>query len=380
MGLDDAILRRLTARDLHTARDVLCRPELDLMEIVDLPADVQSQTLMHVSRAVCPPCRTVLELVREEDEASKAGRPRSLKTRLRAVDHALLGGIPLGAITELVGPAGIGKTQFCFMLSVFAILPVEWGGLGGSVIYIDTENKFSSERLFEIAQHHIAAASPGEELSGSSDRLGGMMDHLGAKVVVVKPTSSGEVIERLQGLEEAVIERQVKLLVVDSVASLVRSEYGCENIVKRQELLGRQAAVLKYLAETFKMAVVVTNQITTRFGAVASDLRFSVSEQSTWKAEGFVRRGGMDDDDASASSKLMAALGTKWAHAVNIRIVLEAFRGRRILKIVKSPMSAVLAFPYSVTAEGIVLDGCEVFDADDGGKMSIHNENDDLYL
>lgn len=34
-----------------------------------------------------------------------------LPTRLKGLDAALCGGIPFGALTELVGPSGIGKTQ-----------------------------------------------------------------------------------------------------------------------------------------------------------------------------------------------------------------------------------------------------------------------------
>lgn len=34
-----------------------------------------------------------------------------LSTCLKGLDEALFGGIPFGVLTELVGPAGIGKTQ-----------------------------------------------------------------------------------------------------------------------------------------------------------------------------------------------------------------------------------------------------------------------------
>lgn len=34
-----------------------------------------------------------------------------LPTRLKGLDETLCGGIPFGVLTELVGPAGIGKTQ-----------------------------------------------------------------------------------------------------------------------------------------------------------------------------------------------------------------------------------------------------------------------------
>lgn len=42
-----------------------------------------------------------------------------LPTRLKGLDEALCGGIPFGVLTELVGPAGIGKTQ---VMPVFTVM------------------------------------------------------------------------------------------------------------------------------------------------------------------------------------------------------------------------------------------------------------------
>eukprot|EP00959_Pyramimonas_sp_CCMP1952_P256680 5362501-Pyramimonas_sp.AAC.1 len=44
-------------------------------------------------------------------------------TTLPPLDEALRGGIPSGGITELVGPAGVGKTQFCIMLAARTCMP-----------------------------------------------------------------------------------------------------------------------------------------------------------------------------------------------------------------------------------------------------------------
>lgn len=46
-------------------------------------------------------------------------------------------------ITELVGPAGIGKTQTCLMMAAQACLPAKSGGLGedAGVVFLDTERK-----------------------------------------------------------------------------------------------------------------------------------------------------------------------------------------------------------------------------------------------
>lgn len=49
---------------------------------------------------------------------------------------------------QLVGQAGAGKTQTCMTLAVVATLPRALGGIDdtSSVLYLDTENKFSPHR------------------------------------------------------------------------------------------------------------------------------------------------------------------------------------------------------------------------------------------
>ncbi len=42
---------------------------------------------------------------------------------MQALDDLLGGGISPGCITELVGPAGIGKSQLCLMLAISSLLP-----------------------------------------------------------------------------------------------------------------------------------------------------------------------------------------------------------------------------------------------------------------
>jgi RecA/RadA recombinase len=51
-------------------------------------------------------------------------------------------------------------------------------------------------------------------------------------------------------------------VVVDSVAALLRLDFqGREGMGERQELLGKQAAALKLLAERHNIPVLVTNQV-----------------------------------------------------------------------------------------------------------------------
>ena len=63
---------------------------------------------------------------------------------------------------------------------------------------------------------------------------------------------------RLENLEEDLIKKKVKLIVIDSMASLIRKEFDShlgKNLVERTQLLSKEAALLKYIAESFKIPV-----------------------------------------------------------------------------------------------------------------------------
>lgn len=48
----------------------------------------------------------------------------TLSTGVETVDRALRGGIAARSITEIVGPAGVGKTQFAMMLACRSLVQV----------------------------------------------------------------------------------------------------------------------------------------------------------------------------------------------------------------------------------------------------------------
>lgn len=98
-------LGRLVARGVHTAAQLLRQfSALELSEALDLSPAEAAALLRTVSGAICPPARRASDLL-----SSATGRRASVG--LPALDAALRGGLPGGALTELVGPAGVGKTQ-----------------------------------------------------------------------------------------------------------------------------------------------------------------------------------------------------------------------------------------------------------------------------
>lgn len=94
------------------------------------------------------------------------------------------------------------------------------------------------------------------------------LERLTASVTVLTPTTSTELVQRLNALEGSIIEGGAKLVIIDSIAALARLDFSRDQIVERQNALGQLAAKLKRLAEAFRIPILVTNQVTTRFGSV----------------------------------------------------------------------------------------------------------------
>ncbi|XP_022635385.1 DNA repair protein RAD51 homolog 2 isoform X3 [Vigna radiata var. radiata] len=318
MGLPKSIANIFTARNIITAKDALSHTEFELMELLDVGKEEVTSAMAHVSEVVCPPCQTALLLL--EQRVRNETLAGHLPTRLKGLDEALCGGIPFGVLTELVGPAGIGKTQFCLKLSLLASLPASCGGLDGRVIYIDIESKFRSKRLIEIGINSFPEIFLKK----------GMAQEMAGRIMILRPTSLSEFAESLYQIKVSLLQKQVKLLIIDSMAALV----------------------LGSLAEFSRIPVVLTNQVRSQSGDESRIYSFQAQSRSIIK-----------DNPATYDSHLVAALGINWAHAVTIRLVLEARSGQRFIKLAKSPISPPLAFPFKITSSGVVLlddDGIEM--------------------
>jgi RAD51-like protein 1 len=408
-GLDVDVLSRLEGHNFRTAEDVLTRSSLDLVELLDVSLPTAERVVASVAKCVCPKPQTAMALLRQRGgggggggtarsssgaRASASGDggggggaswPAFLPTHLAALDLALKGGVPTGSISELVGPAGAGKTQFCLTLAVAAAAPKSVGGLDGGVVFIDTEQKFSGVRLAEIARAKFPSVygdGDGDGAPSEADARASLTT-LTSRVLVLTPSTLSEILQRLNGLEEALIDHGVRLLVVDSMAALARAEFGRGQLQQRQELLGQIASVLKQQAERLHLAVFVTNQVTTRIGAAAGhDTGPGAGREE--EDGGGIGGGGAERDAGSRDAgsrdagSVTAALGTKWAHCVNTRLVLEgaagggnadaAGGGARVVKVVKSPRCALAGFEYEVRAGGVVVNGDRAVRVDASGS------------
>ncbi|CAL5387203.1 unnamed protein product [Camellia sinensis] len=330
MGLPKSITNIFTARNLLTAKDVLSLTEFELMELLDVGFAEVTTAVAQVSEIASPPYQIALSLLEQciQNEYLSGHLP----TRLKGLDEVLCGGIPFGVLTELVGPAGIGKTQFCMKLSLLASLPTKFGGLEGRVIYVDVESKFSSRRMIEIG------------VSSFPDifHMEGMAQEMAGRILVLQPSSLAEFTESLQQIKVSLLQHQVKLLVIDSMTAVVSGEF--EQGPPRQHSLGWHISFIKSLAEFSRIPVVVTNQVRSQCSDEISKYAFQVQS-----------RDDTIEESARFDSHLVPALGIHWSHAVTIRLVLEAKSGERFMKVAKSPISPPLVFPFNITSSGISL-------------------------
>ncbi len=176
------------------------------------------------------------------DERKAIGR---ILTGSKELDELLGGGVEAKGITEAYGKFASGKSQLGFQLSVNAQLPMGKGGLSGAVLFVDTEGTFRPERIESIAK--AAGLDPTETLNN---------------ILVVRAENTSQQILTIERADKLIREKNVKLIVVDSMMSLFRSEFaGRGALGERQQKLNAHIHKLQSLADTYSLAVYITNQV-----------------------------------------------------------------------------------------------------------------------
>jgi DNA repair protein RadA len=210
---------------------------------------------------------------------------------------------------NFITPEGLilHNTQICHQLAVNVQLPPEKGGLGGSAVYIDTEGTFRWERIEAMAR--------GKGLDPDE-----VMD----KIYFIRAVSSDHQIAIIEELRELIPEKNMKLVIVDSVTGHFRAEYpGRENLAVRQQKLNKHLHQLQSLAEVFNIAVVITNQVMAR-------------------------------PDVFYGDPTVAVGGHIVGHAPGIRVQLRKSRGnKRIARVIDAPHLPEGEAIFVITETGI---------------------------
>ena len=273
-----------------------------------------------------------LATIESSEAMNGVNQMRHLPTGMSSLDQCLRGGFRVGTISEIVGRAGTGKSQLLMQLCVVA------ARFNQGSIYIDTENKLSLSRLFQIADtralaklvsanhsvdvivddNFVCAGLSGKKYKHESVQCRGDAKYsykdateVLENTTVYSPGSTSELASIINRIEEEILQRNqealdsgtkfpVRLIVLDSIAAPVRRDFGSDSAPQRVSSLMQIAQTLKRLADQLQVAVVVVNQV-----GLEKDLKSSK------------RTNGSD------YVAVRAALGTSWHHCLSTRLLIE---------------------------------------------------------
>ncbi|XP_054720202.1 DNA repair protein XRCC3-like [Uloborus diversus] len=173
----------------------------------------------------------------------------SSKEKLSLDSFKNFDGIYGGTITEICGESGCGKTQLCLHLSILAQLPQCYKGLNAKILYIHSEGDFPIKRYMQMTEQFKQKCA-GYKALNLSDNL-----------ILKKVSNLKETMHVLQQSIPDLLKKEVKpkILVIDSVAAVLRCEY--ESMNMRTLLILQLVTQLWNLANNHQMFVICVNQI-----------------------------------------------------------------------------------------------------------------------
>lgn len=300
-GVGPAIASKLRASGLTTVAAIAVTPPREIAE----KTGIGFNTVLNFVEAA----RNLVGVgfTRADELWEKRKNMLKCSTGSKELNDLLGGGIETQAMTELIGEYGVGKTQICLMVCVMAQLPVEEGGLGGNVAFIDTEGTFIPERVCQLAE--ARGLDPKETLG---------------RIFLARAYNSDHQRLLIEHLFKFCPENEIKLVVVDSMIGHFKSEYiGRESLSERQQKLNACLHKLVSLAEAYNLPVIVTNQVQ------ANPAQF------------------FGDPNRPAGGHVMA-------HACTHRVYLRrGSKGTRLAKVIDSPYLPENTTRFRITEKGI---------------------------
>lgn len=279
------------------------------------PIDIAEATGIAVEKCtfLCNRARELLEDIGVFDKpfitANQLYEKRKSEYRIttgsKNLDELLGGGIETRAITELYGEFGTGKSQICHTLCL-TVQETEDKHNISRALYVDTENTFRPERIASIAS--ARKIDPNHALEN---------------VIVAKAYNSSHQEVIIQESANIINLHNIKIMIVDSIVSHYRAEFlGRSFLSERQQRINRLLHILLRIAETCKIAVVITNQIQSSPDAIFGDPN---------KATG----------------------GNVMAHTSTYRIYLKKAGKNRIARMVDSPYHSEREVLFTINEQGV---------------------------
>ena len=200
------------------------------------------------ARKVIKAARDTMNMGFESGDELLERRKNILKvsTNSKALNSIFGGGLESGAITEVYGEFGSGKSSLAHQLAVNVQLPKERGGADGMAVWLDTESTFRPERIKQIAE---AQGLDAEKILKN--------------IKVARCFNSDHQVLLAEKVEDLIKEgNPIRLVIVDSLMSHLRSDFsGRGQLADRQQKLNKHLHTLQRLATAYNIIVYVTNQV-----------------------------------------------------------------------------------------------------------------------
>ena len=130
---------------------------------------------------------------------------------------------------DLAGPEASGKTELCIHAAITCILPSKWkevlqiNGCHSSVIYIDTDCKFSLIRFASVLQERIQYRLKDTQVT--STEISDIMEDSLSRFFIIRCHSSTQLFSTLHSLLETLKNGEsIRLLVIDSITAFHLTE------------------------------------------------------------------------------------------------------------------------------------------------------------
>jgi len=248
-GIGPTTAEKLRASGIDSLDKVATLAPHDLNELTGISVDAAKKAIQTARESTTVTYETGSDVYKKRKEVGK------ISTGASSLDELIGGGVETCSITEAYGRFASGKTQIGFQISVNAQLPLHKGGLGGAVLFIDTEGTFRPERIESIAT--AAGLNPETALEN---------------IMVVRATSTEQQVLTLERADKLIQDKNIKLIIVDSLTALFRSEFiGRGALGERQQKLNQHIHRLQTLADKYNLAVYITNQVMDNPGILFGD-------------------------------------------------------------------------------------------------------------
>ncbi|XP_045381604.1 DNA repair protein RAD51 homolog 3 isoform X2 [Lemur catta] len=327
--LSPAVRVKLVSAGFQTAEELLEVKPSELSKEVGISKEEALETLQIIRRECLTnkpryagtsesgkKC-TALELLEQEHTQG------FIITFCSELDNILGGGVPLMKTTEICGAPGVGKTQLCIQLAVDVQIPECFGGVAGEAVFIDTEGSFMVDRVVDLAtaciQHLqlIAGTHIREEHQKALEDF--TLENILSHIYYFRCHDYTALLAQVYLLPDFLSEHsKVRLVIVDGIAFPFRHDL--DDLSLRTRLLNGLAQQMISLANNYKLAVILTNQMTTK----------------------------IDKNQAL----LVPALGESWGHAATIRLIFHWDRKQRLATLYKSPSQKESTVLFQITPQG----------------------------